>query len=437
MAPESAPDSTPSGEFGVWELTAPRALETPVLEGPIDADIAIVGAGFTGLSTALHLAERGERPIIVEAAVPGFGASGRNAGWMQPDWWLKNPSSVVAEFGRERAERLTRWLATGPTRLQTWTDKYNLSIGLDPRGLLLGIESAASLQKTEPIARAWQALGINLQFVDGSEVSRQVAASRYRAGVVFADGAVLNPLALSRELARACLQQGVRIFSRSRVLKICRRERAWHLESASGYVRARRLVLATDVSTAGLWPAVSRAMATWRLAVIGSTPYPALDELLRVGRPFGEHASATLFSLRADSAGRLVTSTFLPLSGGSRLTAVQMALPVTRRFRRVFPDLPAPDWQYVHFGDVGLSRDLLPRICAIGDDAWTAYGYSGNGVNASLLAGGELASHAAGNSDEAVFPLTNPRTFSLRHLARFGVQCVHGPLVRALAGRSR
>jgi glycine/D-amino acid oxidase-like deaminating enzyme len=321
--------------------------------------------------------------------------------------------------------------------LQTWTDRYNLSIGLDRRGLLLGIESATSLKKTEPAARAWQSLGINLQLVDGSEVSRQVAASRYRAGVVFDDGAVLNPLALSRELARACLQQGVRIYSRSRVLKIRRCERAWHLESASGSVRARRLVLATDVSTADLWPRVSRAMATWRLAVIASTPYPALGELLRIGRPFGEHASATLFSLRADSAGRLITSTFLPLGGGSRLSAARMAVPVTRRFRRVFPDFPVPDWQYVHFGDVGLSRDLLPRICAIGDDAWTAYGYSGNGVNASLLVGGELARHAAGNADEAVFPLTEPREFPLRVLARFGVQCVHGPLVRAFAGQAR
>jgi glycine/D-amino acid oxidase-like deaminating enzyme len=434
MAFDRATVSPLQGEFGVWELTAPPAIQTPVLDGPIDAEVAIVGAGFTGLSTALHLAETGVRAVVVEAVAPGFGASGRNAGWMQPDWWHKSPASVVAEMGRERTERVTRWLATGPARLQAWTERYRLSTGLDRRGLLHAIDRASGIAKLETLARAWQALGRDVEMVDEREVKRQVATSQHCAGVVFQDGAVVNPLALSRELARACLGHGVQIFSGTRVSRIDRRDDAWHLESLRGRVRARRLVVATDAYTEGLLPAVSRSMAIWRLAVVGSAPYPALDQLLRIGRPFAEHGSASLFSLRPDGAGRLVTSTFVPLRGS--LSAADMAAPVTRRFRSVFPDLPVPDWRHVHYGNVGLSRDLLPRICAIGDDAWTAFGYSGNGVNASLLIGGELARHAAGVAvHDAVLPVSAPKPFPLRHLAGFGVQRVVGPLVRAFASR--
>ncbi|HET9475483.1 MAG TPA: FAD-dependent oxidoreductase, partial [Steroidobacteraceae bacterium] len=76
-------------EFGIWGASAPAAPDLPHLEGPLDCETAIVGAGYTGLSTALHLAERGESCAVIEAREPGWGASGRNTGWLEPHWWLK------------------------------------------------------------------------------------------------------------------------------------------------------------------------------------------------------------------------------------------------------------------------------------------------------------------------------------------------------------
>ena len=134
---------TPGAEFGVWETTAPPAATWPTLQGPLAADIAIIGAGYTGLATALHLAESGHRPVVLEAREPGWGASGRNTGWLEPNWWLKRPSDIDAMFGRERGAALTRWVASGPQLLQSWIERHGLDVPIDDRGLLMATDQPA------------------------------------------------------------------------------------------------------------------------------------------------------------------------------------------------------------------------------------------------------------------------------------------------------
>lgn len=421
-------------EFGIWGASAPAAPDLPHLEGPLDCETAIVGAGYTGLSTALHLAERGESCAVIEAREPGWGASGRNTGWLEPHWWLKKPSDIDKLFGTERGRALTRWVASGPQLLDSLIGRYGLNVDIERCGLLLGTDDAAKAAAMESEAREWQAAGVQHEFLDAAGVARHIATDRYRGGLLLKQGAVLNPLALSRELARACLRAGAQIFARTPVLELSRSGNRWELRTDRGLVRCRRLVLATESYTRNLWPELERTFATWHLAVVGSQPYEMLDALLPTGVAFADMGLANIFTMRRASGGRLVTSTFATLRSPGN--AALVAEPYMRKFRKIFPGRPLPAWEFAHSGEIGLSRDMMPRLAAIGPQAWTAYGYSGTGMNLALLLGAELASLVQKDDVKAsCFPVTRLEPMPMRKLIGWGLRYVHGPLSRALISR--
>jgi sarcosine oxidase len=306
-------------------------------------DIAIIGAGYTGLATALHLAESGHRPVVLEAREPGWGASGRNTGWLEPNWWLKRPSEIDAMFGRERGAALTRWVASGPQLLQRWIERHRLDVPIDNRGLLMATDQPAKAAALAAEAVEWQRAGVANEYVDATALERYVPTRRYRGAMLLRDGLTLNPLALSRELARAAADNGAQIFANTRVDAIEHAADRWQLSTTAGRVTARRLVLATDAYTRTLWPELSRSFATWHLAIVASEPYADLAQLMPCGPAFGDLGLANIFTLRK-AAGRLVTSTFAPLRRGLRASAV--AAPFARKFARVFPHLPAPRWEF-------------------------------------------------------------------------------------------
>jgi glycine/D-amino acid oxidase-like deaminating enzyme len=419
-------------EFGVWSVSAPALPPLPRLDGPIESEVAIIGAGYTGLSTALHLAEAGTPAVLLEAGEPGSGASGRTTGWLEPNWWLATPRSIAAMHGAQRGAELSRWVASGPKLLKRWVTEYRLEIEPEQSGILLATSGAAKAQALESEARDWQALGVDNDYLDGAAVAQHVPTRRYCGGLLLREGTTVNPLALSRELARACLLRNTRLFVESPVKRIVREHAAWRLETPRGRVRCNRLVLATDAYTRDLWPALTAAFATWQVAVIASKTGAGVRDLLPRNAAFGDLSLGNLFTLRSARGDRLVSSTFAPLWRRSRNAAL-LAQPFMRKFRSVFPDGPAPTWQYAHFGEIGLSRDMLPRLCAIGPDAWTAYGYSGTGMNLALLLGGELA--ALAQAGETVFPVTSLAPRRGRALTSFVLNCVYAPIARHLTSR--
>ena len=423
-----------AGEFGVWETTAPAQPALPHLEGPLDADIAIVGAGYTGLSTALHLAERGVSAVVIEARSPGWGASGRNTGWLEPNWWLKTPAQIDAQFGKERGGELTRWVASGPRLLDRWVDRHGMQIEAIRRGLLMATDDPKKAQALEAEALDWQQAGVPNEFMDAAAIRSHIASDRYRGAIWLRDGMTLNPLALSRALARACTQSGVRIFAESPVTSIARVGDRWHLRCPGGEVRARRIVIATDVYTRELWPQITSAFSVWHCAVVASAPYAPLKELMLTGTPFADLNLSNVFTLAEAAGGRLLTSTYAPVRDA--LAPAAVAEPFMRKFRKVFPGRPEPRWEFAHSGEIALSRDMLPRLCEIGPDAWTAFGYSGTGINLALLLGGELARLASGDgAQDTLFPVTRPEPLPLRGAISWGLRYLHAPLSRSVISR--
>lgn len=409
-------------------------MESSPLRGNAEADTVIIGAGFTGLSTALHLAERGHSCLVLEANEPGWGASGRNTGWLEPNWWTQRPSQIRERYGIESGTALSRWVASGPAMLSKWESQHGWALEREQRGLVLATTDRARARLLEEEARDWQAMGTPNDYLDTAQLEARTGMSKYAGALLLTEGSTLNPLAMSRALARTVAAKAVPLHSRSPVTSIERVGATWRVVTSGGEVRSRKLVLATDAYTRDLWPDLSRSFSTWHAAIIASAPYEHIQTILPQGFAFADLALGNIFTLRTARGGRLVTSTFAPVRGA--LSASTVARPFMRRFARTFPTLPAPRWEYTHRGEIGLSADMMPRLCAIGDDAWTAYGYSGTGINFALLLGGELAALAAGTTRSApAFPVQALAPMKGRGAINVGLRYVHAPLARHVISR--
>lgn len=420
--------------FGVWQASAPPAPDLPILDGDADIEVVIIGAGYTGLSTALHLAEQGIQSVVLEAKEPGWGGSGRNAGWLEPCWWLKKLSDINALFGSERGEQLSRWVASGPALLDKWIEQYALGIEINRTALLYGTDQPEKARALEAEAREWQALDVTHEYIEGREMLQYIFAPRYCGGLVMHSGVTLNPLALSRELSRACEDKDVYVFGQSPVTSIEREDGQWRVTTPGGSIRARRLILATDAYTRDLWPELQHAYATWHMAVIASEAYAGVDEILPCGTPFADLSPSNIFTLRGTTGRRLVTSTFAPLN--HNVKPAKVAEPFMRKFEKVFPHRLVPRWQYAHFGEIGITKDRMPRLASIGPQAWTAFGYSGSGINLALLLGGELAKLAVtDDAQSTLFPVTQLEPLKMRRTISWALRYIHGPVSRGLISR--
>ena len=150
---------------GLWEASAPAAPQTTALNGDTTADVVVIGAGYTGLSTALHLAEDGRSVVVLEAADVGFGGSGRNVGLVNAGMWVK-PSDVSAALGDTMGRRLLDRLSAAPSLVFELVDKFGMDCQAVHRGTLHCAVGTGGLKDITERARQWEALGAPVELLD-------------------------------------------------------------------------------------------------------------------------------------------------------------------------------------------------------------------------------------------------------------------------------
>ncbi|SDL56940.1 FAD dependent oxidoreductase, partial [Mesorhizobium muleiense] len=153
---------------GLWERTAPPPPATERLGCDLVADVAIVGAGYTGLSTALHLAERGLDAVVIEAAEIGFGAAGRSTGLVNAGLWVM-PSALKETLGPLYGDRLLNLLRDSPRTVFEIVDKHNLQCELKRAGTIHCGADKKGVAEIAERARQWQALGAPVHILDAGE----------------------------------------------------------------------------------------------------------------------------------------------------------------------------------------------------------------------------------------------------------------------------
>ncbi|MEM1316114.1 MAG: FAD-dependent oxidoreductase [Pseudomonadota bacterium] len=406
----------------IWaETAAPRERAAP-LDGAVEADCIVVGAGFTGLSTALHLARRGLSAVVLEANAVGWGASGRNNGQVIPTLTAAEPDAMAARWG-EAGERFARLVGESAGYLFDTSREEGIEAiaEAEQTGWFQPAHSPGRLRLSEKRVEAWRRFGAPAELLDRDAAERMLGTRFWHGGMFNPLGGHVNPLGLSRGLAQAAEARGARIFEDSPVLEWGREGDGWQARTARGKATARALVLATNGYTDRIVPRLAPRLAktivpvlSWQMAT-----EPLGDNLRAKVLPGRQAVSDTRGDLRFfryDARNRLITGGAVlgPWNAGERVKATAAA-----RMAEAFPEMGAPTMTHVWNGYIGMTWDRFPRICKLGRDGWAWVGCNGRGVALSVSLGREMAAAVAGAPEgELALPLSDPAPLPLHALAR-------------------
>jgi len=222
---------------GLWELTAPPPPPTRALAGEVKVDVAVIGAGFTGLSAALHLAEGGAKVAVLEAVEIGYGGSGRNVGLVNAGMWVM-PDELPAVLGDVYGARLLDILGDAPRVVFDIVERHGIACEAVRRGTLHCAVGAAGLAELKERARQWQARGAAVRLLDADETSQKIGTTAYAGSLLDERAGTIQPLAYVRGLAHAAVAAGVTIHTSSPVIAANDDGAAWRAQTPQGAVQA-------------------------------------------------------------------------------------------------------------------------------------------------------------------------------------------------------
>lgn len=394
-------------EPSLWYATAPPAPPTPPLDGSAKADVAVIGAGYCGLSAALHLAEAGVSVIVLEAREPGWGGSGRNNGHCVPDWLWHGPDEIAARFGSARGERVNDLQAGAADLVFSLIREHQIACEAVQSGTINVTRTRLGLDTLRAKAEQWSRRGKKVRLVEQPELAGFVGCDEFIAGVLLDEGGHLNPLAYCRGLAAAAQNAGAVVHGESPVVKIERAGSAWRVATPAGEVAAETVVMATNAHRHGLWPGVDDAYYCVRAYGAATAPYP--EEIRRSILP-GDHNVAEYkgrwdLIFFFDSAGRLVTGGGVGL--GVNASARQVAAANGAQLARTFPQLGDVRIEYYWQGVFDIVLRKLVGVHELAPRLYAAVGFSGRGVPTATAVGRDLARMIiAGDADAMALPLT-------------------------------
>lgn len=401
----------------LWSATAPAAVPTPALSESVKVDVAIVGAGYTGLSTALHLAERGVSVCVLEANEPGWGASGRNGGQVNPT--LKyDPEQLVQMYGPERAEPLISTVSNSADLVFKLIEKHRIDCAPVRRGWMQVSYTEKGVAGLHARAEQWARRGVPVQSLDASAVASRMGSEAFAGGWLDGRAGAIQPLAYARGLVSAALAAGVRIHRQSAVTALQRQGSGWQLQTASGaQVTADRVVLATNGYSGNLWPGMAQSILAANSFIVATKPLNgrAADSILP-GQETVSTAQRLLLYFRKDSHGRL-------LIGGRGLfndpTDPTDFAHLERSLALLFPQLGPLEFEYRWAGRIAITRDFMPHVHEPAPGLTLALGCNGRGIALCTSLGQQLAGRLCDNKAEFAYPVTPLQRLPMHGLQRF------------------
>ncbi len=391
---------------GLWAETAPPPPKAPPLDADASADLAVVGAGYTGLAAALAAAEAGARVVVLEALQIGSGGSGRNVGLVNAGSWLM-PDEFERRLARHGADAaLARLLADAPAAVWALVERHGIDCEARPVGTLHCAPDAVGLSALDARARQWQARGAPVTLLDAQATRARTGTDAFRAALFDPRAGTVQPLSYARGLARAAAKAGASIHVGSPVRAAARAGDDWVLSTHGGNLRAPRVIWAGNAYGQGPAAEPTQALATLPYFNFATDPLPA--DLRAAILPGGEGAWDTekiLTSIRLDAAGRFIIGSVGQLGSADLATHRAWA---ERRMARLYPQLAGQRLTHGWWGRIGTTPDALPRLWQPGPGAFGVLGYNGRGIAPGTVLGRLLAEAALGRGDLPPLPAPSP-----------------------------
>jgi glycine/D-amino acid oxidase-like deaminating enzyme len=377
--------------WGLWATTcAEPAPAGPALQGAAETQVAIIGAGYLGLSTALALAENGVAVTVLEAEAPGHGASGRNGGQVIPNL-RHDTGEVEAAYGAAAARPLIEFGRTIADATFALIARHNIACEAASGGVVQLRDTAAGVADAQKRMRSLQRMDFPVRWLDQAGVQELLGTRVYQGGFHLRNGGTVQPLALSHGLARAAQAAGARLHLATPATGLTRQGAGWRITTPGGRLDAARVLLATNALSGALWPTMQRALVpVWSYQVATAPVAPG------AGPPHGlaiADARRVLRYFRADAAGRVVV-------GGKGLWRAPRRMADFRLQRatlaRLYPALAEAPITHAWGGTVALTQDRWPRLFTLEEGLLGAIGCNGKGVAWNVAWGRHLAAVLAG-----------------------------------------
>ncbi len=406
----------PSLANSVWSATAHTPPDCPPLAGDHTADVVVIGGGFTGLTAALHLAESGRSVILLEAETPGWGASGRNGGQINPGL-KEDPDAVEAHFGPIFGPRAVRTSGAAADFVATQVTRLGLDCGFAQPGWLQPVHDASALPTITRRVEQWQRRGAPLRLLSKHEASDLLGTDTYIGALIDERGGQLHPLNYAIGLAHAAIRAGAVLHGHTRATGIERNGTVHRVTSANGSVQAGRVLICTNGYTDDIAPRVRRSVVPARSIQIATDPLG--DNLRRSILPYGHTASDSrrlLLYFRFDQDGRFLM--------GGRGDYTEAGL--KRQFAKLksvsellYPQLGDTPWTFSWGGFVAMTADHYPHLSSPEDGIMSAVGYNGRGVAMASILGKVLADWASDVPEPDLdFPVTRLHPIPFHFLRR-------------------
>jgi len=358
------------------------------LSRDVTCDLAVVGAGITGASTALHVVRSGRSVALLEEKEAGAGGSGRAFGQVV-SFGKHSESWYRQRYGAGLGERMIDWLATGPDQLFGLVEQYDISCSARRTGLFFAAHNEKAAVGLKERARYWQSKHAAVETLEGDALWYMTGSAFYDVALWDKRAGSINPLAFNRGLVAAAMREGAGYYPSTPALGLKRDGRHWVVETPGGVVRASSVALCTESYSGKLWPALKKSLVPLRSYQLTSAPLSS--NLRRTILPDGQALTdtrRTFSAIRVLDDGRL----HLTVSGPSHSArgAPDFAS-ATRRLADVFPQMGVPEWDDAWTGWVGVNTRQVPRLSQLAEKLWTVAGYSGRGLALGVLMGRELA----------------------------------------------
>ncbi|AWV07326.1 NAD(P)/FAD-dependent oxidoreductase [Marilutibacter maris] len=364
----------------------------PALETRTAARVCVIGAGFAGLNTALGLAERGiDDVVLLEARQVGFGASGRNGGFVFGGY-SRGEAELLRDLGRRRARELYAGTVAAVGLIRERIRTHAIDCDAVDGGVIW-----ANWFRDRDVLRVRQRLladayGIHWQWLDRERMREWLRTERYGEGLFEPDAFHFHPLKYARGLARVASRRGVRLHERSPAIALTRSGAGWRIATERGEVEAETVVLACGGYLAGLLGRVDAGVLP--IATYVMTTEPLGDRLHEAVR-----TRAAVYDTRfAFDYYRALPDTRLLWGGRISIcerppSAVERLL--YRDLMRVFPQLEGVRIEHAWSGLMSYARHQMPQIGRIDDGLWLAQAFGGHGVAPTTHAGEVLAAAIA------------------------------------------
>jgi gamma-glutamylputrescine oxidase len=400
----------------------------PMLETDLSADVVIIGGGYSGLSAAHALQQRGIEPVVLEARTVGWGASGRNGGVVSAKYRLSFPAMAKA-YGLEIARRM-HGIAHESLRA---VEELIADLGIPQTQFeRTGNMRCAHTQRALDALIA-EAHWLRSELKDDScfvlsreELARELGCDTFVGGVLHPLAGTIHPLNYARGMAAGLAARKVPIFENSPVIRLLREPAGVVAETPGGRVRARQVLIATEAYSelSAATGQVNRNIIPFRSAIIATERLPAhlQSKLLTARRGYSETRRMMKWFRKVD--GRFV---FGGRGAFGREDTASSFEALRRAMTTLFPDLEGLAIEFQWSGLVGMTFNQLPRVGRIDDRAFASFGYNGVGIAMATLLGRYAGRLMAGESLElALLDASRQKPVPFHSLRTPGVRMVAG-----------